>query len=269
MGEYFRDRGQDALIIYDDLTKQAWAYRQSVAAAAPSAGPRSLPGRRFLPALPPARACRSRVGSLGREADQWRSQGQDRFADRPARDRNAGRRRFRVRSDQRHLDYRRPDLPETDLFNAGIRPAINAGISVSRVGGAAQTKLIKKLGGGVRLALAQYRELAAFAQFASDLDEATRKQLERGKLVTELMKQPQYVPLSISDMAVTLYASDKGYFDDVEVKRALECEKAMIGYLKGQRLCRPHEQDGVDCRAGRESEKQLAAGIQAFKSTWA
>ena len=127
--------------------------------------------------------------------------GQDRFADRAAGHRNPGRRRVRLRSDQRHLDYRRPDLPETDLFNAGIRPAMNAGISVSRVGGAAQTKVIKKLGGGVRLALAQYRELAAFAQFASDLDEATRKQLERGRRVTELMKQLQYSPLSVALMA--------------------------------------------------------------------
>ena len=153
---------------------------------------------------------------------------------------------------------------ETDLFNAGIRPAINAGISVSRVGGAAQTKLIKKLGGGVRLALAQYRELAAFAQFASDLDEATRKQLERGKLVTELMKQPQYAPLSISDMAVTLYASDKGYFDDVEVKSRPRVRKGDDRLPEGQ-LCRPHEQDGVDCRAGRrigEATRRRPPGFQ-------
>ncbi len=122
---------------------------------------------------------------------------------------------------------------ETDLFNAGIRPAINAGISVSRVGGNAQTKIIKKLGGGVRLALAQYRELAAFAQFASDLDEATRKQLERGRMVTELMKQPQYQPLQVWEMAVTLFAVNNGYFDDVEVKRALAAERAMRDYLKG------------------------------------
>jgi F-type H+-transporting ATPase subunit alpha len=123
---------------------------------------------------------------------------------------------------------------ETDLFNAGIRPAINAGISVSRVGGAAQTKVIKKLGGGVRLALAQYRELAAFAQFASDLDEATRKQLERGRLVTELMKQPQYEPLQVWEMALTLFAVNNGYFDDVDVKKALLAERSMRDYLKGK-----------------------------------
>jgi F0F1-type ATP synthase, alpha subunit len=123
---------------------------------------------------------------------------------------------------------------ETDLFNAGIRPAINAGVSVSRVGGSAQTKIIKKLGGGVRLALAQYRELAAFAQFASDLDEATRRQLERGRLVTELMKQPQYQPLQVWEMALTLFAVNNSYFDDIEVKRALAAEKSMRDYIKGK-----------------------------------
>ncbi len=123
---------------------------------------------------------------------------------------------------------------ETDLFNAGIRPAINAGVSVSRVGGSAQTNIIKKLGGGVRLALAQYRELAAFAQFASDLDEATRKQLERGRLVTELMKQAQYQPLQVWEMALTLFAVNEGYFDDIEVEKALDAEKAMRDFAKAE-----------------------------------
>jgi len=123
---------------------------------------------------------------------------------------------------------------ETDLFNAGIRPAINAGISVSRVGGAAQTKVIKKLGGGVRLALAQYRELAAFAQFASDLDEATRKQLERGRLVTELMKQPQYAPLSVADMAISLHAANKGFLDDVPVNKVLAFESALHAFIRSK-----------------------------------
>jgi len=120
---------------------------------------------------------------------------------------------------------------ESDLFNAGIRPAINAGLSVSRVGGSAQTKIIKKLGGGVRLALAQYRELAAFSQFASDLDEATRKQLERGERVTELMKQPQYTPLSIAEMAISLFAANEGYLDDVEAKKVVDFEKALHDYM--------------------------------------
>jgi F-type H+-transporting ATPase subunit alpha len=123
---------------------------------------------------------------------------------------------------------------ETDLFNAGIRPAINAGISVSRVGGAAQTKVIKKLGGGVRLALAQYRELAAFAQFASDLDEATRKQLERGRMVTELMKQPQYRPLQVWEIALTLFAVSGGFFDDVDVKKALAAERSLREYMNSK-----------------------------------
>jgi F-type H+/Na+-transporting ATPase subunit alpha len=125
---------------------------------------------------------------------------------------------------------------ETDLFNAGIRPAINAGISVSRVGGSAQTKIMKRrdTGGGVRLALAQFRELAAFAQFASDLDEATRKQLERGRLVTEIMKQPQYAPLQVWEMALTLFAVNNGYFDDVDVKKVLAAERSMRDYIKGK-----------------------------------
>jgi len=124
---------------------------------------------------------------------------------------------------------------ETDLFNAGIRPAINAGLSVSRVGGAAQTKIIKKLGGGSRLALAQYRELAAFSQFASDLDEATRKQLERGQRVTELMKQPQYSPLSVADMAISLFAANEGYLDDVEVSKVVDFEAALHSYMAANR----------------------------------
>ena len=157
---------------------------------------------------------------------------------------------------------------ETDLFNAGIRPAINAGISVSRVGGAAQTKVIKKLGGGVRLALAQYRELAAFAQFASDLDEATRKQLERGRLVTELMKQPQYSPLKVSEMAITLFAVDKGAFDDVEVKRALACEAAMHQYVKTKA---PDLINKIETTKDLDADasKQLADVIAEFKKSWA
>ena len=155
---------------------------------------------------------------------------------------------------------------ETDLFNAGIRPAINAGISVSRVGGAAQTKVIKKLGGGVRLALAQYRELAAFAQFASDLDESTRKQLERGRMVTELMKQPQYAPLSVPEMAVTLFAINKGSFDDVAVNKALAFESALHAYVKSNHKdLMDTIESSKDLSA--DSEKALVAAIEKFKST--
>jgi len=155
---------------------------------------------------------------------------------------------------------------ETDLFNAGIRPAINAGISVSRVGGAAQTKIMKRrdTGSGVRLALAQYRELAAFAQFASDLDEATRKQLERGRLVTELMKQPQYQPLQVWEMALTLFGVNNGYFDDIEVKKALSAEKSMRDHLneKYGSLVQTME-DKKDLAP--DDEKALKAAIEDWK----
>jgi F-type H+-transporting ATPase subunit alpha len=155
---------------------------------------------------------------------------------------------------------------ETDLFNAGIRPAINAGISVSRVGGAAQTKIMKRrdTGGGVRLALAQYRELAAFAQFASDLDEATRKQLERGRMVTELMKQPQYHPLQVWEMALTLFAVNNGYFDDVDVKKALAAERSMRDYLKGkygELIARMEDKKDLSG----DDEKALKSAIEDWK----
>jgi F-type H+-transporting ATPase subunit alpha len=155
---------------------------------------------------------------------------------------------------------------ETDLFNAGIRPAINAGVSVSRVGGAAQTKVIKKLGGGVRLALAQYRELAAFAQFASDLDEATRKQLERGRMVTELMKQPQYEPLEVWEMAVTLFAVNNAFFDDIDVKKALSAERSVRDFVKSKHpdLVKRIE-DTKDL--SKEDEDKLQQAIKEWKST--
>ena len=155
---------------------------------------------------------------------------------------------------------------ETDLFNAGIRPAINAGISVSRVGGAAQTKVVKKLGGGVRLALAQYRELAAFAQFASDLDEATRKQLERGRLVTELMKQPQFATMSVAEMALTLFAVNRGSYDDIEVKRALAFESALRNHIKNQHKAL-FDKIETSKEMSADDEKQLGAAIDDFKKT--
>jgi F-type H+-transporting ATPase subunit alpha len=156
---------------------------------------------------------------------------------------------------------------ETDLFNAGIRPAINAGISVSRVGGAAQTKIVKKLSGGIRTDLAQYRELAAFAQFASDLDDATRNQLERGRRVVEVLKQPQYEPLNVSKQAVVLYAITRGYADDVEVNRVLEFTRSLVSEIehKNAALMEKMEQT-KDLDA--DSEKALVAAIEAFKSAW-
>jgi F-type H+-transporting ATPase subunit alpha len=157
---------------------------------------------------------------------------------------------------------------ETDLFNAGIRPAINAGISVSRVGGAAQTKLIKKLGGGVRLALAQYRELAAFAQFASDLDEATRKQLDRGARVTELLKQAQYSPLSISAMGATLFAVNKGFMDDIEVKKVLAFESGLHSFLKDKYAALMSKLE-ANKAMDKEAEAEMTAAITEFKKSFA
>ena len=267
MGEYFRDRGEDALIIYDDLTKQAWAYRQVSLLLRRPPGREAYPGDVFY--------LHSRLlERAARVSEEW----VEKFTNGEVKGKTGSLTALPV------IETQAGDVSafvptnvisitdgqiflETDLFNAGIRPAINAGISVSRVGGAAQTKIIKKLGGGVRLALAQYRELAAFAQFASDLDEATRKQLERGRLVTELMKQTQYTPMSVAEMAVTLYAADKGYFDDVEVKRALECEKAMIGFLKANHAALIGKMEETKDLDG-ESEKQLAAALAAFKSSW-
>jgi F-type H+-transporting ATPase subunit alpha len=158
---------------------------------------------------------------------------------------------------------------EADLFNSGIRPAINAGLSVSRVGGSAQTKIIKKLGGGVRLALAQYRELAAFSQFASDLDEATRAQLERGERVTELMKQKQYTPLSIADMAVSLFAANEGYLDDVEAKKVVDFEAALHGYMNSsQKALMDKINQTADYNP--EIEQALHDALKEFKAshTW-
>jgi len=159
---------------------------------------------------------------------------------------------------------------ETDLFNAGIRPAINAGISVSRVGGAAQTKAMKRkdVGAGVRLSLAQYRELAAFAQFASDLDEATRKQLERGRMVTELMKQPQYQPLPVWEQALTLFAVNNGYFDDIDVKKGLDAEKALREFVRTKYaalVTKIAESNNLDA----DAEKALHDAIKDFKKTGA
>ena len=234
MGEYFRDRGQDALVIYDDLTKQAWAYRQVSLLLRRPPGREAYPGDVFyLHSRLLERAARVNEEYVERFTKGAVKGRTGSLTALPIIETQAGDVSAFVPTNVISITDGQIFL-ETDLFNAGIRPAINAGISVSRVGGAAQTKVIKKLGGGVRLALAQYRELAAFAQFASDLDEATRKQLDRGRLATELMKQPQYSPLSVAEQAITLFAVNKGYFDDVEVKRALAFEVAMRSYVKSK-----------------------------------
>jgi F-type H+-transporting ATPase subunit alpha len=236
MGEYFRDRGQDALIIYDDLTKQAWAYRQISLLLRRPPGREAYPGDVFyLHSRLLERAARVNQEYVERITKGEIKGKTGSLTALPVIETQAGDVTAFVPTNVISITDGQIFL-ETDLFNAGIRPAINAGISVSRVGGAAQTKIMKRrdTGGGVRLALAQYRELAAFAQFASDLDDATRKQLERGRMVTELMKQPQYSPLQVWEMALTLFAVNNGYFDDVDVKRALAAERSMRDYIKGK-----------------------------------
>ena len=263
MGEYFRDRGEDALIIYDDLTKQAWAYRQVSLLLRRPPGREAYPGDVFyLHSRLLERAARVNeeyVEKFTKGAVKGKTGSLTAL---PIIETQAGDVSAFVPTNVISITDGQIFL-ETDLFNAGIRPAINAGISVSRVGGAAQTKVIKKLGGGVRLALAQYRELAAFAQFASDLDEATRKQLDRGKLVTELMKQPQYSPISVAEQAVTLFAVNKGYFDGVEVKRALAFESALRQHVKSKfKDLFDRIETKQDLSA--DDEKALSAAIEDF-----
>ncbi len=266
MGEYFRDRGEDALIVYDDLTKQAWAYRQISLLLRRPPGREAYPGDVFyLHSRLLERAARVNadyVEAFTKGAVKGKTGSLTAL---PIIETQAGDVSAFVPTNVISITDGQIFL-EADLFNAGIRPAINAGISVSRVGGAAQTKVIKKLGGGVRLALAQYRELAAFAQFASDLDEATRKQLERGRMVTELMKQLQYCPLSVAEMAVTLFAVNKGYFDDVLVPKALAFESAVHAYLKSNNKSLMDEiESKKDLSA--DNEKLLSAAIEKFKAT--
>ncbi|TCO81220.1 ATP synthase F1 subcomplex alpha subunit [Plasticicumulans lactativorans] len=233
MGEYFRDRGEDALIVYDDLTKQAWAYRQISLLLRRPPGREAYPGDVFyLHSRLLERAARINADEVARLTNGEVTGKTGSLTALPIIETQAGDVSAFVPTNVISITDGQIFL-ETDLFNSGIRPAINAGISVSRVGGAAQTKAIKKLGGGVRLALAQYRELAAFAQFASDLDETTRKQLERGQRVTELMKQKQYSPMSVGEMALSLFAADKGYLDDIPLSKIGDFEKALIAYMNG------------------------------------
>ncbi len=232
MGEYFRDKGEDALIIYDDLTKQAWAYRQVSLLLRRPPGREAYPGDVFyLHSRLLERAARINEAEVSRLTDGKVTGRTGSLTALPIIETQAGDVSAFVPTNVISITDGQIFL-ETDLFNAGIRPAINAGLSVSRVGGAAQTEIIKKLGGGVRLALAQYRELAAFAQFASDLDEATRKQLERGQRVTQLMKQKQYSPLTVGEMAVSLYAVNEGYLDEIEVGKIVEFEAALHAHMR-------------------------------------
>lgn len=269
MGEYFRDNGEDALIVYDDLTKQAWAYRQVSLLLRRPPGREAYPGDVFyLHSRLLERAARINAEYV-EKLTKGRVKGKTgSLTAMPIIETQAGDVSAFVPTNVISITDGQIFL-ESDLFNAGIRPAINAGLSVSRVGGAAQTKIIKKLGGGVRLALAQFRELAAFSQFASDLDEHTRKQLERGRRVTELMKQKQYSPLSVADMALSLYAVDQGYIDDVDVKKIVDFESAMHSYVRSHHgalleKINTHGEYNDDIQAG------LKKAITDFKTngTW-
>ena len=232
MGEYFRDNGQDALIVYDDLTKQAWAYRQVSLLLRRPPGREAYPGDVFyLHSRLLERAARVNADYVEKNTNGKVKGQTGSLTALPIIETQAGDVSAFVPTNVISITDGQIFL-ETDLFNAGIRPAINAGLSVSRVGGAAQTKIIKKLGGGVRLDLAQYRELAAFAQFASDLDESTRKQIERGQRVTELMKQKQYQPLTVAEMGFTLFAANEGYLDDVAVNKVVDFESAMHSFVR-------------------------------------
>ena len=268
MGEYFRDRGQDALIIYDDLTKQAWAYRQISLLLRRPPGREAYPGDVFyLHSRLLERAARVSEDYVEKFTKGEVKGKSGSLTALPVIETQAGDVTAFVPTNVISITDGQIFL-ETDLFNAGIRPAINAGISVSRVGGAAQTKVVKKLSGGIRTDLAQYRELAAFAQFASDLDEATRKQLERGRRVTELLKQPQYQPLQVWELAVALYAANNGYLDDIEVNKVLDFEKGLRDVLKSKSadlIGRIEDKKELT----KEDEPLLAAAIADFKKSGA
>ena len=266
MGEYYRDRGEDALIIYDDLTKQAWAYRQISLLLRRPPGREAYPGDVFyLHSRLLERAARVNADYVEKLTDGKVKGKTGSLTALPIIETQAGDVSAFVPTNVISITDGQIFL-EADMFNAGVRPAMNAGISVSRVGGAAQTKIMKKLSGGIRTALAQYRELAAFSQFASDLDDATRAQLDHGERVTELMKQKQYSPQSIAEMGLLLYAADEGFLSDIEVAKIGDFEGALLSYM--------HAEHG-DLMAGivesgdynDEIEGTFKSALETFKST--
>lgn len=266
MGEYFRDKGEDALIVYDDLTKQAWAYRQISLLLRRPPGREAYPGDIFyLHSRLLERAARVNAKFV-EKATKNRVKGRTgSLTALPIIETQAGDVSAFVPTNVISITDGQIFL-ETDLFNSGIRPAINAGLSVSRVGGAAQTKVIKKLGGGMRLALAQFRELAAFSQFMSDLDETTRKQLERGQRATEILKQKQYSPLSVAQIAVILFAVERGYLDDVELNKVVAFEQELHAYMRANAeplLAKINETNDYNDVIASE----LSTAIETFKAT--
>ena len=266
MGEYFLDKGEDALIVYDDLTKQAWAYRQISLLLKRPPGREAYPGDVFyLHSRLLERACRVNPIYVERESGVKGQTGS--LTALPIIETQGGDVSAFVPTNVISITDGQIFL-ETSLFNAGIRPAMNAGISVSRVGGAAQTKIIKKLGGGIRLALAQYRELAAFAQFASDLDDATRAQLEFGQRVTELMKQKQYAPMSTGEMGLSIFAATEGFLDDVDVNKVGDFEAALISYANSE-FADLMAQINVKGDYSKDIAASLKELVEKFKSTQA
>ncbi len=269
MGEYFRDKGEDALIIYDDLTKQAWAYRQVSLLLRRPPGREAYPGDVFyLHSRLLERAARINADYVEKITDGKVKGKTGSLTALPVIETQAGDVSAFVPTNVISITDGQIFL-ESDLFNSGFRPAINAGLSVSRVGGAAQTKIVKKLGGSVRLALAQYRELAAFAQFASDLDDATRHQLERGQRVMELMKQKQYSPMSVAEMALSLFAVEKGYLDDIEIDKILDFEAALNSHMNSEQseLMKQINETGD---YSDEIQNTFVSAIEEFKAnhTW-
>ena len=269
MGEYFRDRGEDALIVYDDLTKQAWAYRQMSLLLRRPPGREAYPGDVFyLHSRLLERAARINAEEVEKRTDGEVKGQTGSLTALPIIETQAGDVSAFVPTNVISITDGQIYL-ESDLFNAGVRPAINAGLSVSRVGGAAQTKIVKKLGGGIRLALAQYRELAAFAQFASDLDEATRKQLERGQRAMELLKQKQYSPLTVAEMGMSLYALNEGYLDDLELDKVSAFESELLKVFRSE-----HKELFDKINESGDYDDDIAAGlkkvVEDFKAngTW-
>ncbi|MDA9925555.1 F0F1 ATP synthase subunit alpha [Gammaproteobacteria bacterium] len=266
MGEYFRDKGEDALIVYDDLSKQAVAYRQVSLLLKRPPGREAYPGDVFyLHSRLLERAARVNADYVEKATNGKVKGKTGSLTALPIIETQAGDVSAFVPTNVISITDGQIFL-ETDLFNSGIRPAINPGISVSRVGGAAQTKIMKKLSGGVRTALAQYRELAAFSQFASDLDDATKAQLARGIRITELIKQKQYAPMSVAQQSLSIFAADRGYMDDVEVEKIGSFEEALHGYFTSEKAdLEKSINDTGDWND--DIEKQFTEVVEQFKKT--
>ncbi len=266
MGEYFRDKGEDALIVYDDLSKQAVAYRQVSLLLKRPPGREAYPGDVFyLHSRLLERAARVNADYVEKITNGNVKGKTGSLTALPIIETQAGDVSAFVPTNVISITDGQIFL-ETDLFNSGIRPAINPGISVSRVGGAAQTKIMKKLSGGVRTALAQYRELAAFSQFASDLDDATKAQLARGIRITELIKQKQYSPMSVAQQSLSIFAADRGYMDDVEVEKIGSFEEALHGYFTSEKAdLEKSINDTGDWND--DIEKQFTEIVEQFKKT--